>query len=172
MARSLSELVAEIVLAQAQRRDFDPEEITRLSIQTAQAFKIIQEVERGGDFTSESVQKLMQPQPIVNEEVSVNEDDELKKKIKNASGSIGDTFITCLECGAAFKQLTYKHLQMHKLTPQAYRLKYGFNKRQPLAARVISEERAELVRKSGLVEKMQAGRRSRVSLAESTLTST
>ena len=55
MAKSLSELVAEIVLTQSQRLDLDADEITRLSLQTAQAFKVIQQVERGGDFPPESI---------------------------------------------------------------------------------------------------------------------
>lgn len=148
MSKTLSELVAEIVLAQAQRRDFNPNEISEFSIHTAQAFRIIQDVERGGDFPIEGDDK---------------ETSKAKSTImENPLDSISDDSVTCLECGSIFKQLSYKHLQTHNLTPEEYRAKYGFSKKQPLIARSVSEERGNRMKLSGLVDKMQSARQAKI----------
>lgn len=163
MAKSLSELVAEIVLTQSQRRDLDADEITRLSLQTAQAFKLIQQVERGGEFPPELNLQSIQSAPQSSQTPAPEES---KKPTMNPMESIGNEKITCLECGKAFKQISYKHLQSHGLTPEEYRAKYGFSKRQALTARSVSEKRAERMKQSGLVAKMQEGRRSKQTESE------
>jgi len=164
MAKSLSELVAEIVLTQSQRRDLDADEITRLSLQTAQAFKVIQQVERGGDFPPESILQSMQ---TASQAFQTPAAEEPKKPTMKPMDSIKKDEIICLECGASFKQISYKHLQTHDLTPEVYREKYGFKKRQPLTARAVSEERGKRMKASGLVAKMQEGRRSKKTEPES-----
>jgi predicted transcriptional regulator len=163
MAKSLSELVAEIVLTQSQRRDLDADEITRLSLQTAQAFKLIQQVERGGEFPPEL--NLQSPQSAP-QSSQTPAPEESKKPSMNPMDSIKQDEIICLECGTAFKQISYKHLQAHGLTPAEYREKNGFSKRQALTARSVSEKRSEMV-KSGLADKMQEGRRMKKSESES-----
>jgi predicted transcriptional regulator len=164
MAKSLSELVAEIVLTQSQRRDLDADEITRLSLQTAQAFKLIQQVERGGEFPPELNLQSTQSAPPFSQTPAAEES---KKPTMNPLESIKKDAIICLECGTAFKQISYKHLQSHGLTPAEYREKYGFSKRQALTAKSVSEQRGERMKQSGLVAKMQEGRRSKTTESES-----
>ncbi len=52
--------------------------------------------------------------------------------------------ITCLECGATFKQLSARHLRTHDLDPRSYRAKYGIPRTQALSARAITAHRRQL----------------------------
>ena len=49
--------------------------------------------------------------------------------------------VTCLECGASFKQLSVRHLRQHDLDGRSYREKYGIPRTQPLAARATTAKR-------------------------------
>lgn len=49
--------------------------------------------------------------------------------------SITKHTVTCLECGASFKQLSVRHLGEHGLDGKSYRVKYGIPRRQALAAK-------------------------------------
>ena len=63
----------------------------------------------------------------------------------DAKASIKERSIICLECGKPFKVLTKKHLITHGLTPDEYRLKYGFKKSQALACKALSRERRKVM---------------------------
>ena len=52
--------------------------------------------------------------------------------------------ITCLECGASFKQLSVRHLRHHDLDGRSYREKYGIPGTQPLAARETTAKRRRI----------------------------
>src|SRR5215471_10244626 len=56
--------------------------------------------------------------------------------------------MTCLECGASFKQLSKKHLKNHGLDKKAYRMKYGIPRTQALAAKKTTARRKEIVQKT------------------------
>lgn len=58
--------------------------------------------------------------------------------------SIGKRAVTCLECGAKFRQLSLRHLRKHDLNPRSYRIKYGIPSSQPLSARDATARRREL----------------------------
>ncbi len=62
----------------------------------------------------------------------------------NWKSSIGKRDVTCLECGAKFRQLSLRHLRKHDLNPRSYRLKYGIPLNQPLSAREATARRREL----------------------------
>ena len=49
--------------------------------------------------------------------------------------------ITCLECGANFKQLSGLHLRLHGLDTRSYRDKYGIPRTQPLMAQPTTAKR-------------------------------
>src|SRR5882672_7315265 len=51
--------------------------------------------------------------------------------------SITKHTVTCLECGASFKQLSVRHLKEHGLDGRSYRVKYGIPRIQSLAAKEI-----------------------------------
>lgn len=57
--------------------------------------------------------------------------------IKDPIDSIQTNQIVCLECGEAFSILTEIHLDVHDLTSDEYRRKYGFKPNQRLAARML-----------------------------------
>jgi predicted transcriptional regulator len=59
--------------------------------------------------------------------------------------SISQHTVTCLECGAPFKQLSYRHLATHGLDRRAYRAKYGIPRTQPLSARATTARRRRMV---------------------------
>lgn len=67
--------------------------------------------------------------------------------------SIGKSSVTCLECGATFKQLSIRHLKDHALDPRSYRVKHGIPRTQPLSAKDTTAIRKEIVQRSRPWEK-------------------
>jgi predicted transcriptional regulator len=67
--------------------------------------------------------------------------------------SITKQTVTCLACGARFKQLSVRHLREHGLDARSYRLKYGMPLRQPLSARDVTALRKQIVQRSRPWEK-------------------
>jgi predicted transcriptional regulator len=63
----------------------------------------------------------------------------------NWKSSISPHAVTCLECGATFKQLSTRHLRMHGLDGRSYRTKYGIPRTQSLSAREAVARRRESV---------------------------
>jgi predicted transcriptional regulator len=64
--------------------------------------------------------------------------------------SIQNDKVICLECGAEMKQLTRAHLVSHDMTARAYKKKYGFTLRTPLAAKSLTKARSKAAKKRGL----------------------
>jgi predicted transcriptional regulator len=52
--------------------------------------------------------------------------------------------VTCLECGAQFRQLTGLHLRLHALDARSYRRKFGIPQSQPLSARATAALRRRI----------------------------
>lgn len=67
--------------------------------------------------------------------------------------SIKKSSIICLICGAAFKQLSIRHLKNHGLDARSYRMKYGIPRKQPLAAKDTTTIRKQIVQQSRPWEK-------------------
>jgi predicted transcriptional regulator len=61
--------------------------------------------------------------------------------------SITKQTVTCLACGARFKQLSTWHLRAHGLDARSYRMKYGIPRRQPLSARAVTALRKQIVQR-------------------------
>jgi predicted transcriptional regulator len=61
--------------------------------------------------------------------------------------SITQQTVTCLVCGARFKQLSARHLRQHGLDARSYRLTYGIPLRQPLSARAVTALRKQIVQR-------------------------
>ena len=61
--------------------------------------------------------------------------------------SIAKRTVTCLECGASFKQLSRRHLQDHGLDGRLYRAKYGIPRTQPLSARSVTAMRKTIAQR-------------------------
>lgn len=66
--------------------------------------------------------------------------------------------ITCMECGATFKQLSARHLRTHDLDPRSYRAKYGIPRTQALSARTITAHRRQLAHRIRPWELAHAGK--------------
>ena len=58
--------------------------------------------------------------------------------------SITKHTVTCLECGARFKQLSVRHFRQHHLDAASYRAKYGIPRTQPLAAKATTALRKRI----------------------------
>ena len=67
--------------------------------------------------------------------------------------SITKHTVSCLECGASFKQLSIRHLKVHGLDPRSYRATYGISRTQPLAAKALTAQRKQIVQQHRLWEK-------------------
>ncbi len=67
--------------------------------------------------------------------------------------AIKENSITCVECGKVFKVITKKHLAEHDLTPESYRLKYGYKKGTALVCKGLQRERRKLMKEMRLWER-------------------
>ena len=138
MAKSLYELAAEIVAAQASAAKLSAEEINALINQTYESLKKVKADEEGAP--EEKAAPAMKP----------------KDSIKQNS-------VTCLECGKKFKILTKRHLADHGLTPKEYKAKYGFKARQPLSAKSLSAKRRKVAKEQNLGQRLAEARKQKAS---------
>ncbi len=123
----------EIVKAQAGVRNMTEEEITSMVKSLADQLKGLVEGEQS-EVSREEQKPAVDP----------------KKAIREKS-------IICLECGKAFKVLTKKHLKTHGLTPQEYKEKWGYKKKQSLIAKSLARERRKKMREMKLWTKRKLG---------------
>jgi len=135
MSKSLVEMSAEIVAAQASHRALTPEEIADSLRRTFQTLKEIQQLGNGTEF-----------------EEAVSRDPQ---------ASIQRNQVMCLECGKSFKLLSNRHLALHSLTPRAYKQKHGIRMTQALSARTLSARRRKLATDLGLGKQLAAWRAER-----------
>ncbi|MGE4292967.1 MAG: MucR family transcriptional regulator [Desulfovibrio sp.] len=64
--------------------------------------------------------------------------------------AIREKSIVCLESGQSFKILTKKHLAKFGLTPDEYRAKWGYPKKQPLVCKSLQRERRKRMKEMQL----------------------
>ena len=133
MTESLLTMAKDLVLAQIQSGHATPGNMTELLNSTYATLHQLHLSEQNG--SSETA-----PQPSVNWKKSMT---------KHA--------VTCLECGASFKQLSTRHLRLHDLDGRSYRDKYGIPRTQPLAARETTALRRQLVQQIRPWEKSSHG---------------
>jgi predicted transcriptional regulator len=139
MAKSLVEMAAEIVAAQAGHTRLTQDEISESLKRTFDTLRLIQ-AEAGG----EALPELKPQAPAI-----------------TPAASIQRNKVICLECGAVFKQLTKRHLIQHNITPKEYRKKYGMPSTMPLAAKSLVAKRRQMAKDLGLGEKLAAARKKR-----------
>jgi predicted transcriptional regulator len=132
MAQSVLEMAKELVMAQVQRGALLPEDMQHVLQQTYASLAALkaQEETGGAILAGEAA-----PEPV-----------DWKKSISKHT-------ITCLECGAPFKQLSVRHLREHDLAPRAYRVKYGIPRTQPLSAKDTTAMRKKIVQQTRPWEK-------------------
>jgi predicted transcriptional regulator len=121
MTESLLTMAKDIVQAQIEAGHATPENMTELLHST---YATLHQLHRSEQTDSSETA----PQTPVNWKKSIT---------KHA--------VTCLECGASFKQLSTRHLRLHDLDGRSYRDKYGIPRAQPLAARETTALRRQIV---------------------------
>ena len=132
MSKSLVEMAAGIVAAQASFTPLSAEDIAGSLRQVAQALQALQPSER-----------LMAHGEAVS---------------KDPHTSIQHNQVVCLECGKTFMLLSNRHLALHSLTPRTYKLKYGIRLTQALSAQKLSARRRKLARDLGMGKQLAAWR--------------
>src|SRR5688572_16476882 len=135
MAKSLVEMCAEIVAAQAGHTRLTSEEI---GDSLRQVFRTLLDVQRTG-------------QDVEVEELIVHD----------PQASIQRNQVICLECGKSFKLLSNRHLALHNLTPRAYKQKHGIRMTQALSARTLSQRRRKLAKELGMGKQLAEWRAER-----------
>jgi predicted transcriptional regulator len=134
MSQTLLEMAKDLVLAQIQAKTLPPEDMHTALQQTYATLQALKAQEdANGSITV--VTPKTPPERV------------------NWRKSITKHVVTCLECGASFKQLSVRHLKEHGLDGKAYRIKYGIPRTQPLAAKEITSRRKAIVQRSRPWEK-------------------
>jgi predicted transcriptional regulator len=134
MSQTLLEMAKDLVMAQITARQLSPDEM-HSALQ----------------HTYASLQAL-QAQEYANGSVAVMTPERSPESV-NWKKSITKHYVTCLECGASFKQLSTRHFKEHGLDGRSYRIKYGIPRTQPLAAKESTLKRQEIVQSSRPWEK-------------------
>ncbi len=141
MAKSLTQMAANIVAAQASHVSMSADEMDAALKKVFEALnqiKVIEETPAG-----EAV------------------DDELARLRANPMKSIQRTYVINLEDGSKYKQITAKTLAKFGLTAREYRKKWGFSARQPLSSKALSAKRRKVAKDLGLADKLAAARLAR-----------
>jgi predicted transcriptional regulator len=134
MSQTLLEMAKDLVMAQIAAHRLAPEEMHTALQQTYASLKALQAQEDAHGSVAVAPPETLPP-PV------------------NWRKSITKHRVTCLECGASFKQLSLRHLKAHGLDGQSYRIKYGIPRVQSLAAKEITARRKEIVQRSRPWEK-------------------
>ena len=141
MAKSLTEMAADIVTAQAGATRMLAEELSDALTKAYESLKRIKDQEEG-----------IAPEIPVSGVVAV---------AIEPKASIQQNKIICLECGKEFKQLSRSHLKAHTLTPKEYKKKHGLKASQALTAKSLSAKRRKTAKERGLGQKLAAARKKR-----------
>ena len=68
---------------------------------------------------------------------------------------IGESYVTCLECGKKYKVIGNRHLKSHGLTTESYKEKWGLKKDVSLAAKSLVRTRRKKMLDMRLWERKQ-----------------
>ena len=143
MTKTLLEMAAEIVAAQASSAQMSSEEVSDSLKKLFHTLKDIKDKEDG--IASSADEKYKETGKIAIE----------------AKDSIQRNKIICLECGKEFKQLSKSHLKSHNLTPKEYKKKYRLKTSQALVAKSLTVKRRKLAKDRQLGKKLAEYRRKR-----------
>jgi len=138
MAKTLVEMAAEIVRAQAGETRMTPDEIVHALSKTYEALRSVRQKEEG---------------PV--------EEPAVEKKAVQGKASIQKGKVICLECGREFKQLGKSHLASHDLTAKEYKKKHGIPLGQALVSKDLSAKRRKVAKEKGLGQRLAEGRKKR-----------
>jgi predicted transcriptional regulator len=134
MSQTLLEMAKDLVMAQIAAHRLPPDEMHQALQQTYASLQ------------------ALKTQEDAHGNVAVATPETLPERV-NWRKSITKHTVTCLECGASFKQLSVKHLKEHGLDGRSYRVQYGIPRVQSLAAKEITSRRKEIIQRARPWEK-------------------
>ena len=126
MLESVLEMATDLVSAQIKTGDISPENTSALLTTTHQQLLSLKLQEESGTQAGA---------------------DQTVRRFTGWRMSIAKYTVSCMECGASFKQLSPRHLREHNLDKRSYRKKYGIPSTQSLAARELTARRKAIVQK-------------------------
>lgn len=135
MAKTLTEMAADIITAQARVTRMSADELADALTKTYESLKTVQDLEQGVPAPTTPATEPM--------------------------ASIQQNKVICLECGKEFKQLSKSHLKSHTLSPKEYKKKHGFKATQALTSKSLSAKRRKVAKERGLGQKLAAARKKR-----------
>jgi predicted transcriptional regulator len=135
MTKSLVEMSAEIVAAQASNTPMSPEDLVKDVRKVFETLQKLQTIVDGSEF-----EQGMPTDP---------------------QASIQRNQVICLECRRSFKLLSNRHLALHGLTPREYKRKHGIRMTQALSAYTLSARRRKLARELGMGQNLSVWRAER-----------
>lgn len=140
MPQTVLEMAKDLVMAQIQAGALSPEEMQKELQRTYMNLADLKAKEDLGDTS-----------PGLIGEGDLDSESSLthvnwKKSIKKYS-------IECLVCGAAFKQLSVRHLKEHGMDARSYRVRFSIPRNQPLSAKDTTATRKKIVQESRPWEK-------------------
>jgi predicted transcriptional regulator len=141
MAKTLTQMAADIVAAQASHVSMSADE---MDAALKKVFEVLNQI------------KALEETPA---EEAV--DDKLVRLRAKPMRSIQKNFVINLEDGSKYRQLTAKTLAKFGLTAKEYRKKWGFPARQALSAKSLSAKRRTVAKALGLADKLAAARKSK-----------
>ncbi len=144
MAKSLLEMSAEIIAAQAKHKEMAPDEMAESLRTVFQALQEIQQLGQDGEGSEETASG-----------------DSLAYLRRNPLKSIQRNQIICLESGKLYKLLSNRHLALYKLTPREYKKKWGIPMTMPLSARSLTNRRRKLAKELGMGKQLAEWRAQR-----------
>lgn len=85
----------------------------------------------------------------------MNPEDAKPSPAVDPKSSIGESYVTCLECGKKYKVIGNRHLKSHGLTTESYKEKWGLKKDVSLAAKSLVRTRRKKMLDMRLWERKQ-----------------
>jgi predicted transcriptional regulator len=143
MPQTILEMAKDLVMAQIQAGALPPDEMHKELQKTYASLadlRIKEELGESGGLAARGGEDLSL------EGDGVPTASHWKKSIKKYT-------IECLVCGAAFKQLSVRHLKEHGLDARSYRVRFGIPRTQPLSAKDTTTMRKKIVQQSRPWEK-------------------
>lgn len=147
MQKTLVEMSAEIIAAQASHKSMTPDDIAE---SLRKVFRVLQDIQQTGDDSAHD---------------EPGSQDSLAYMRRNPLVSIQRNQVICLESGKAYKLLSNRHLALYGLTPREYKKKWGIPMTTPLSARSLTNRRRRLAKELGMGKQLAAWRAQRKRLA-------
>ncbi len=142
MSESLLAMAKDLALAQIQAGHVIPEDMTSVLNST---YETLQQLSANEDSATAV---LAPPSP------------------KSWKKSITKHAVTCLECGASFRQLSTRHLRMHDMDGRTYRKKHGIPQTQSLSSKDVYAKRLAIVNQTKPWEKSPTSGASKETVTE------